>query len=176
MVDDLARHAATRTTSRCTTGCGAAAFCRRRYQGVKFRAGGDPVLYLSNPAGVDAATRRRMLDDLAELNAMQLEEIGDPEIATRIAQYEMAFRMQTRVPELMDLSNEPEHVFDLYGPDVRKPGTSRPTACWRGGWRSAACASSSCSIAAGTSTRNLPKQIAGQCRTPTSLRRHCWRT
>ena len=64
-----------------------------------------------------------MLDDLAKLNQLQLDEVGDPEIATRIAQYEMAFRMQTSVPELTDLSKEPQHIFDLYGPDARKPGT-----------------------------------------------------
>jgi hypothetical protein len=98
-------------------------FLPSKYQGVKFRSVGDPVLYLSNPAGLDATTRRRMLDDLAKLNQIKLEEFGDPEIATRIAQYEMAYRMQTSVPELTDVSNEPDDIFDLYGPDSRKPGT-----------------------------------------------------
>src|SRR5262249_11566597 len=98
-------------------------FLPTKYQGVKFRSVGDPVLFLSNPPGMDAATRRRMLDDLAKLNQLKLDEIGDPEIATRIAQYEMAFRMQTSVPELTDLSKEPKHVFDLYGPSAKKPGT-----------------------------------------------------
>ena len=93
------------------------------HQGVKLRSGGDPVLYLSNPPGVDAALRRDMLDDQRELNRLQLERTGDPEIATRIAQYELAFRMQTSVPELADVSSEPAHVFDLYGPDSKKPGT-----------------------------------------------------
>ena len=93
------------------------------HQGVKLRSGGDPVLYLSNPPGVDAALRRDMLDDQRELNRLQLERTGDPEIATRIAQYELAFRMQASVPELADVSSEPAHVFDLYGPDSKKPGT-----------------------------------------------------
>jgi hypothetical protein len=81
------------------------------------------VLYLSNPDGISDATRRRFLDDLAKLNQLKLEESGDPEIVTRIAQYEMAYRMQTSVPELIDTSKEPQHVFDLYGPDAKKPGT-----------------------------------------------------
>ncbi len=98
-------------------------FLPSRYQGVKFRSGADPVLYLSSPAGIGADTRRRMLDDLAALNQMRLAEVGDPEIGTRIAQYEMAYRMQASVPELTDFSKEPKHVFDLYGPEARKPGT-----------------------------------------------------
>ncbi len=98
-------------------------FLPTRYQGIKFRSVGDPVLYLSNPPGFDAATRRQYLDTLGELNQMKFDEYGDPEIATRIAQYEMAFRMQTSVPELTDLSKEPASVVDSYGPDARKPGT-----------------------------------------------------
>jgi hypothetical protein len=98
-------------------------FLPSKYQGVTFRGGGDPVLYLSDPPGVDKGTRRRMLDGLAKLNGMHAETYGDPEIETRIQQYEMAFRMQTSVPELVDLSKEPEHIFELYGPDSRKPGT-----------------------------------------------------
>jgi hypothetical protein len=98
-------------------------FLPTKYQGVKFRSIGDPVLFLSNPAGLDATTRRRMLDDLAQLNQMKLAEFGDPEIATRIAQYEMAYRMQTSVPELIDVSSEPDHIFEMYGPDSRRPGT-----------------------------------------------------
>lgn len=100
-----------------------AGFLPSRHQGVALRASGDPVLYLSNPAGVSAGTRRRTLDALAVLNGKQLGRVGDPEIAARIAQYEMAFRMQTSVPELTDLSGEPKHILDLYGPDVHKPGT-----------------------------------------------------
>src|SRR5690606_15034594 len=98
-------------------------FLPSRYQGVKFRAAKDPVLYPSNPKGFDSADRRRFLDDLAKLNEAKFEEAGDPEISTRIAQYEMAYRMQSSVPELSDLSDEPEHVFQLYGEDARRPGT-----------------------------------------------------
>jgi hypothetical protein len=98
-------------------------FLPTRYQGVKFRSVGDPVLYLSNPAGFPAANRREYLDSLKQLNTLTLDEFGDPEIATRIAQYEMAFRMQSSVPELTDLSKESEATFALYGPDARKPGT-----------------------------------------------------
>jgi hypothetical protein len=138
-------------------------FLPTQHQGVKFRASGDPVLFLSNPEGMDRETRRRLLDDLAKLNRMKLEETGDPEIATRVAQYELAFRMQTSVPELTDTSKEPAHVFDLYGPDSRKPGTY----------------AANCLLARRLTERgvrfvqlfhrgwdqhvNLPKQIAGQC-------------
>jgi uncharacterized protein DUF1501 len=139
-------------------------FLPTRYQGVKLRSGGEPVLYLSNPPGLDNAARRRMLDDLAQLNQLRLQEQGDPEIATRIAQYELAYRMQTSVPELTDLSSEPRSIFDLYGPDARKPGTY----------------AANCLLARRLAERgvrfiqlfhkgwdqhtNLPKQIAGQCR------------
>ena len=138
-------------------------FLPTKHQGIKFRAGGDPVLFLSNPAGLDAAARRRMLDDLAKLNGMQLEEFGDPEIATRIAQYELAYRMQTSVPELTDISREPAGTFDLYGPEARKPGTF----------------AANCLLARRLAERGvrfiqlfhrgwdqhskLPKQLAGQC-------------
>jgi hypothetical protein len=98
-------------------------FLPSNYQGVNFRASGDPVLYLSDPPGVSKNTRRRMLDSVAKLNSLNSKAYGDPEIETRISQYEMAYRMQTSVPELMDLSKEPEHVFEMYGPDARKPGT-----------------------------------------------------
>jgi hypothetical protein len=122
------------------------------------------VLYLSNPPGLNNAGRRRMLDDLARLNQLRLDEQGDPEIATRIAQYELAYRMQTSVPELTDLSREPQSIFDLYGPDARKPGTF----------------AANCLLARRLAERgvrfiqlfhkgwdqhtNLPKQIVGQCR------------
>ena len=138
-------------------------FLPTRYQGIKFRSVGDPVLFLSNPAGLDARGRRRMLDDLARLNQIKLAETGDPEIATRIAQYELAYRMQTSVPELTDVSKEPEHIFDLYGPAARTPGTF----------------AANCLLARRLAERgvrfiqlfhrgwdqhtNLPKQIAGQC-------------
>lgn len=98
-------------------------FMPSRYQGVRFRASGDPVLFLANPEGIDADTRRAMLNTVAELNKITEEAYGDPEINTRISQYEMAYRMQTSVPELTDLSKEPQSTFDLYGPDSRKPGT-----------------------------------------------------
>jgi hypothetical protein len=139
-------------------------FLPSKYQGVKFRSLGDPVLYLSNPAGLDPGTRRRMLDDLAKLNQIQFDEFGDPEIATRIAQYEMAYRMQASVPELTDVSGEPEHIFDMYGPDSHRPGTFaancllarrlaergvRFIQLFHRGWDQHA---------------SLPKQIRGQCR------------
>lgn len=90
-------------------------FIPSQHQGVRLRSGSDPVLYLSNPPGIDAATRRRMLDGVGQLNEMAAGSVGDPEINTRIAQYEMAYRMQTSVPELTDLSDEPQHVLDMYG-------------------------------------------------------------
>lgn len=98
-------------------------FLPSKYQGVKFRGSGEPVLYLGNPQGLSRAARRGILDDLARLNEIKLRESGDPEIATRIAQYEMAYRMQASVPELTDLSREPEHVLEMYGPDVRQQGS-----------------------------------------------------
>ena len=134
------------------------------HQGVKFRSQGDPVLYLSNPPGVSKTTRRRLLDDVSRLNQLNLKEFADPEIATRIEQYELAYRMQTSVPELMDVSREPESVFKLYGPDSRKPGTfaancllarrlaERGVRCiqlFHRGW---------------DQHNNLPAQIEGQCR------------
>jgi hypothetical protein len=138
-------------------------FLPTKYQGIKFRSVGDPVLYLSNPAGMGKDTRRRVLDDLARLNRLKLEDTADPEIATRIAQYEMAYRMQTSVPELTDISREPRRVLDMYGPNVRKPGTF----------------AANCLLARRLAERgvrfiqlfhrgwdqhlHLPKQIAGQC-------------
>jgi hypothetical protein len=98
-------------------------FLPSEHQGVALRAQGDPVLYLSNPAGLDSAGRRRQLDAIEALNAKHARETGDPEVLARMAQYEMSFRMQATVPELIDLSSEPAHVKELYGPDVEKPGT-----------------------------------------------------
>jgi len=98
-------------------------FLPARYQGVQFRSGKEPVLYLDNPQGISSASRRNMLDRLQELHLLEQSATHDPELATRIAQYEMAFRMQSSVPEVTDLSSEPEHVLDMYGPDVKKPGT-----------------------------------------------------
>ena len=144
--------------------CWSSGFLPSVYQGVEFRSQGDPVLFLSNPDGVSEAQRRRLLDDLAKLNQLKQEETGDPEIATRIAQYEMAFRMQTSVPELTDLSKESANVFKLYGEDAKKPGTF----------------AANCLLARRLAERgvrfiqlfhrgwdqhtNLPKQIQGQCR------------
>ncbi len=139
-------------------------FLPSRYQGIRFRSGADPVLFLSNPPGLGRDARRRMLDDLARLNQMRHQDTGDPEIQTRIAQYEMAYRMQTSVPELMDVSPEPRRVLDLYGPDARIPGTYaancllarrlaergvRFIQLYHRGW---------------DQHTNLPRQIRGQCR------------
>ena len=139
-------------------------FLPTNHQGIKFRSGADPVLFLSNPPGIEASDRRRMLNDLAKLNEMQLAEQGDPEISTRISQYELAYRMQTSVPELMDISKESNSTFDLYGPEARTPGTFaancllarrlaergvRFIQLFHRGWDQHA---------------KLPAQIAGQCR------------
>ncbi|MCP4784669.1 MAG: DUF1501 domain-containing protein [Fuerstiella sp.] len=94
-----------------------------KHQGVKFQTSGDPVLFLSNPKGIDARIRRRMLDTVGKVNRGHFEQIGDPEIETTIAQQEMAFRMQSSVPELTDVSGEPKHILDLYGPEVTKTGS-----------------------------------------------------
>ena len=98
-------------------------FLPSRFQGVKFRNQGDPVLDINNPGGVDTTTRRTMLDTLKELNELQLSATGNPEIETRIAQYELAYRMQMSIPKLLDMSDEPKHVLEMYGPDALKPGT-----------------------------------------------------
>jgi hypothetical protein len=98
-------------------------FLPSSHQGVRFRSGSNPVLYLQNAPGISAETRRRMLDASAEINRVHAHEYGDPEIQTRIRQYEMAYRMQTSVPDLTDLSKEPDSVFEAYGPESRKPGT-----------------------------------------------------
>ncbi len=100
-----------------------AGYLPSKHQGVKFRNSGDPVLYLSNPPGMDPATRRGSLDQIAALNAQEFNALGDPEIQTRVAQYEMAFRMQTSVPDLTDVSKEPASVLEMYGPDVKRPGS-----------------------------------------------------
>jgi len=98
-------------------------FLSGQYSGVALRSGGDPVLYINNPDGVPAKIRRRMLDTLGELNHMESQKIADPETQVRIAQYEMAFRMQSSVPDLTDISKEPESTFTLYGEDAKKGGT-----------------------------------------------------
>jgi hypothetical protein len=98
-------------------------FLPSKYQGVRFRGEGDPVLYLPNPEGMSAELRRGVLDDIAELNRRKLADYGDPEIETRITQYEMAYKMQTSVPDLLDTSKEPASVLEMYGPDVNRPGS-----------------------------------------------------
>jgi hypothetical protein len=139
-------------------------FIPSKHQGVRFRSGVDPVLYLSNPTGIDAATRRKMLDGVAQLNELAARSIGDPEINTRIAQYEMAFRMQSSVPELTDLSSESQATLDLYG--IKNDGVD-------GGY------ARNCLLARRMAERgvrfiqlmhrgwdqhgNLPNQIRGQC-------------
>jgi hypothetical protein len=139
-------------------------FLPTRYQGVKLRGGKEPVLYLANPDGCAPETRRQMLDDIGDLNRLHHAETGDPEVLTRVAQYELAYRMQTSVPELTDLSREPAKVMEMYGPDVQKPGSY----------------AANCLLARRLAERgvrfiqlyhmgwdhhgNLPKQIRNQCR------------
>jgi hypothetical protein len=98
-------------------------FLPSQHQGVQFRAGKDPVLYLDNPPGVTQDLRREQLNDLNKLHEINHDDVGDPEILSRMSQYEMAFRMQTSVPDVMDVSKEPDYIFDLYGEDSRVPGT-----------------------------------------------------
>ena len=101
----------------------ASGFLPSSYQGVRFRAGSTPVLFLDDPPGRHQDDRRQMLDAVAKLDTIAHDDYGDPEIETRIHQYEMAYRMQTSVPDLIDLSKEPDAVFEMYGPESRKPGT-----------------------------------------------------
>jgi hypothetical protein len=139
-------------------------FLPSEHQGVQLRANGDPVLYLTDPPGVTRKMRRSMLDRLAELNEMQFTDMGDPETNTRIAQYEMAYRMQASVPDLVDMTGESEKTFELYGEDSRKPGTfaancllarrlaERDVRCiqiYHRGW---------------DQHGNLPKDLSSQCR------------
>ena len=119
----LSRGSAARPDDPLHTRLWGSAFLPSNHQGVSFRSSGDPALYLSNPPGIDAATRRRMLDGLAQLNRKQFEVAGDPEINTRIAQFELANRMQTSIPELTNLSEETKETFNMYGVDARRPGT-----------------------------------------------------
>ena len=98
-------------------------FLPTQHQGVKFRNTGDPVLYLTDPEGMERATRREMLDDLSGMNKIRHAIVGDPEINTRISQYELAFRMQASVPDLLDISKEPSGILEMYGPDVHRPGS-----------------------------------------------------
>jgi uncharacterized protein DUF1501 len=142
---------------------GNSGFLSTEYGGVKFRSGHDPVLFLSNPEGYETSARRHFLDDLGKLNQLNQQKFQDPEISTRISQYEMAYRMQASVPDLTDLSKEPDSIFEMYGPDARKPGTY----------------AANCILARRLAERgvrfiqlfhrgwdqhsNLPKELAGQC-------------
>ena len=98
-------------------------FLPSKHQGVRFRSGKDPVLYLSNPDGIDTTSRRNMLDALKQLHEIKLQEAPDPHLKTRIAQYELSFRMQASIPEAADFGQEPEHIFEMYGKDSKNPGT-----------------------------------------------------
>lgn len=98
-------------------------FLDSTHQGVVFSSGEEPILYLNNPEGADRSARRKMLDNLAELNNLAYDDFGDPEIKAKVQQYEMAYRMQTAVPELTDLSKEPDHIIKMYGPECLVPGT-----------------------------------------------------
>ena len=140
------------------------AFLPTRHSGVALRSKGDPVLYLTDPPGVDRGTRRGMLDALAALNQKTLDEYGDPEIATRIAQYEMAYRMQTSVPELMDLSGETRETLDLYGPEVHTPGTFSANCLLARRLAERDVRFIQIFIRGWDQHNNLPNQISNQCR------------
>lgn len=99
-------------------------FLPSEHQGVMFRPNSNPIPFVNNPVGIDRKARRRVLDSIAELNKIKQKEVGDPEIDARISAYEMAFQMQSSVPDLMDISSEPKHVLDMYGPDVYTPGSA----------------------------------------------------
>ena len=172
-----------------------AGFLPSRHQGVRFRSSGDPVLYLSDPAGITRDRRRKMLDGIAAFNTKLYERVGDPEIETRIEQYEMAFRMQASVPELMDITHEPDSVYmgepsrcgwpaaesevdtctanrTTTTSTGRRPGLparSRPTAYWRAAWPSATSASSSSITAAGTTTASCQRSCPSWPATPINL-------
>ena len=133
--------------------CWSSGFLPTTYQGVEFRSKGDPVLFLSNPEGMTPQDRRRSLDALRRLNEIHLNEIGDPEINTRIASYEMSYRMQTSVPELTDIAGEPRHVHEMYGTE-QGGHRSRIIACWRGVLLNVAFALFSSIIAAGITRRD----------------------
>jgi hypothetical protein len=139
-------------------------FIPAEYQGVRFRSGKNPVLYLNNPPGVDGNLRREQLDNLKKLQENSFDLYEDPDITAKIAQYEMAFRMQTSVPEVMNVEDEPDHIFELYGEDSKKPGTFasnclqarrlaergvRFIQLYHGGW---------------DHHSNLPKQIKEKCK------------
>jgi hypothetical protein len=139
-------------------------FLPTRFQGVKLRSNGDPVLYLSNPHGLNQTVRRGLLDDLASLNRIHHQEVGDPEINTRIAQYEMAYRMQMSVPELTDIASEPRHVLDMYGPDVHRRGSFAWNCLLARRMAERGVRFIHLMHAGWDQHRNLPTQLAVQCR------------
>ena len=145
-----------------------AGFLPGRFQGVKFRGQGDPILDLYNPAGVTRTQRRRMLDALNQLNREQAGRFNDPAIATRIAQYELAFRMQMSVPELIDVKSEPQHIREMYGPDVATPGRYAYNCLLAGALPSVAYGSFSSITAAGMPTATRPNRSACNVATPIS--------
>ena len=146
----------------------ASGFLPSSYQGVRFRAGGAPVLFLEDPPGISKTTRRQMLDAAAALNTMQHEAYGDPEIETRIAQYEMAYRMQSSVPDLTDLSKEPDPSSRCMAPSRASRAPTPPTACSRDASRSGTSASFSSTTAAGISTAISRATSRCSARAPTS--------
>ena len=151
-----------------------AGFLPSRYSGVGPRRKGDPVLYLSNPDGVSDTARRRILHRLAKMNQQTLDSVGDPETPARIAQYEMAFRMKTSMPDLMSIDGEPKNVLEMYGPEVTNPGTfaaSWLVACWN-----VTSGLYSCSIAAGTSMEMSQSCYRHNAKTSISRHGHWCRT
>ena len=151
------------------------------YQGVQCRTVGDPILYVSDPKGMDRADRRRTLDALRQLNEYELAEFGDPETLTRISQYELAFRMQMAVPDVMDIRQEPERILRRVRGQARARRRSPTTACWPAGWSSGACATSSSSTGAGTATAPAPATTSSStcprsARKSTGRSRPCSRT
>ncbi len=127
-------------------------FLPGQHQGTVFQANGDPVLYLINPQGVDANVRRQVIDGVNDLNRLRQTQVHDPEIEARINSFELAFRMQTSVPELADIRGETRRTLDSYGPEVQTPGSFARNCLMARGWWNAACVSCSSFIAAGTST------------------------
>jgi len=141
-------------------------FLPSRYQGVKLRSVGDPVLYISDPEGFERSQRERFVSDLGKFNEMRYEEYNDPEINTRVAQYEMAFLMQASVPELTDLSKESAHTFDLYGPEAKTPGSFAANCLMARRMAERECALSSCITAAGIIIPTYPRELPSSAATP----------
>ncbi len=125
------------------------------HAGVSFRSAGDPILYINNPPGVSRDVRRTTLDGLKQLNELSYQSLGDPETHTRIQQYELAFRMQSSIPDLTDMSGETEQTLEMYGPDVKKPGSFAIRQSLRGRWLSEVFVSYRCITTTGTHTATL---------------------